>query len=50
MYTKFHIIGAVYSNDLPHPMDLKEAKTFVKSFTGLKRLVLNGKYPNVEIY
>jgi hypothetical protein len=50
MYTQFHIIGAVYSNQLPNPMNLKDAKEFVKGFTGLNRLVLNGKYPNVELY
>lgn len=50
MYTKFHLIGAVYSNDLPKPMTLEQAKDFIKEFTGLKRLVLEGNNPNVEIY
>lgn len=46
MYTKFHLIGAVYSNDLPCAMSLKDAKAFVRKFTGLKRITIN----NVEIY
>lgn len=46
MYTKFHIIGAVYSNELPKPMNIKEAKLFIRNFTGIKRITIN----NVEIY
>lgn len=46
MYKKFHIIGAVYSNDLPKAMNLKEAKAFIRTFTGLKRITVN----NVELY
>lgn len=46
MYTKFHLIGAIYSNDLPKPMNLNDAKKFIREFTGLKRITNN----NVEIY
>ena len=50
MYTKFHLRGAVYSNELPQPMNLKQAKQFIKNFIGLNRIVISGRSTNVEIY
>ena len=46
MYTQFHIIGSVYSNELPKEMTKSEAKRYISSFTGLK----NVTNKTVEIY
>lgn len=49
-YTKFRLAGEVYSNDFPKPMTLEQAKQFIREFTGVSRVVLNGKYYTAELF